>query len=103
MICFAEIVGHPQTQTVGINSTVRFTCTSSMSNDLIFSWTHNSRLLEQDNILKGDTSTIEIVGADKSNDGRYVCIVSSGSLMTLSNTATLTVITGMFVFFCLKT
>ncbi|XP_065918141.1 receptor-type tyrosine-protein phosphatase S-like isoform X3 [Dysidea avara] len=88
-----KIVGHPQTQTVGINSTVRFTCTSSMSNDLIFSWTHNSRLLEQDNILKGDTSTIEIVGADKSNDGRYVCIVSSGSLMTLSNTATLTVIT----------
>ena len=74
-----------------------------MSNDLTFSWTHNSRLLEQDNILKGDTSTIEIVGADKNNDGRYVCIVRIGSLMALSNTATLIVITGMFVFFCLKT
>lgn len=83
---------------MGINSTVILTCTASVSNVVTFVWTYNNRKIKEDIIPNGNTSKLKIVGVDKSNDGRYVCVVSSGSLMTVSNEAFLTVITGMLFF-----
>ena len=66
-------------------SQVSFTCTSSLSSDVTFSWTHNgtSRL--------STTSTLIITSVSYDDAGSYVCTVSSGSLSVMSNTATLTV------------
>ena len=65
-----------------------------MSNEVTFIWTYNNRKIEEYVIPNSKTSTLKIIGVDKSNDGRYVCVVSSGPLLTVSNEAILTVITG---------
>ena len=90
MIFFKEITAHPQDKLVPVNSTVNKTCTSSLSSDVIFSWTHNGRSISGSSTT-GDTSILTITSVRHSDAGSYVCTVSSGSLSVISNAATLTV------------
>ena len=64
-------------------------CTSSLSSNVTFSWTHNGRSIVGSSTT-GDTSTLTITSVRDNDAGRYVCIVSIGSLSVMSNTATLT-------------
>ena len=73
-------------------------CTSSISSDVTFSWTHNRTSISGSSIATtGDTSILTITSVMNSDAGSYVCIVSSGSLSVMSNTAILTVY-GMCVY-----
>ena len=65
-------------------------CTSSISSDVTFSWTHNGTSISGSSTT-GDTSILTITSVRNSDAGSYVCTVSSGSLSVMSNTATLTV------------
>jgi len=85
-----EITSHPQDKLVAINSIVNLTCTSSVSSNVIFSWTHNGTSINGSSTI-GDTSVLTITSVGNSDAGSYVCAVSSGSLSVISNTATLTV------------
>ena len=85
-----EIITHPQDKLVAVNSTVNFTCTSSISSNVTFSWSHNGTSISGSSTT-GDTSILTITSVRNSDAGSYVCTVSSGSLSVMSNTATLTV------------
>ena len=71
-------------------------CTSSLSSNVTFSWTHNGGSISGSSTT-GDTSILTITSVSYSDAGSYVCTVSSGSLSVTSNTATLTVY-GMFAY-----
>ena len=72
-----------------------FRCTSSVSSNVTFSWTHNGTSISG-STTTDDTSILKITSVRGSDAGIYVCTVTSGSLSVMSNTATLTVY-GMFV------
>jgi len=76
---------------VAVRSTVILTCTSSVSSNVIFSWTHNGTSISKSSTI-GNTSILTITSVRNSDAGSYACTVSSGSLSVMSNTATLTVI-----------
>ena len=82
---YTEITAHPQDKLVPVNSAVNLICTSSLSSDVTFSWTHNGMP------IVGYTSILTITSVGDSDSGSYVCTVSSGSVSMTSNTATLTV------------
>ena len=88
MCTFKEIITHPQDKILEINSTIRFTCTSSLSSNVTFSWTHNGRSISGSSTT-GDTSILTITSVRDSDAGSYVCTVTSGSLSVMSNTAKL--------------
>ena len=73
-----------------MKSTVNFTCTSSISSDVTFSWTHNGTSISGSSTT-GNTSVLTITSVRNSDAGSYVCIMSSGSLSVMSNAATLIV------------
>ena len=85
-----EVTTHPEDKLVVVNSAVNLTCTSSVSSNVIFSWTHNGKSIGR-HTTTGDTSILTITSVRNSDAGSYVCTVSSGSLSVMSNTATLTV------------
>ena len=101
MICYyanvhyKEIITHPQDEVIAVNSAVTFRCTSSLSSNVTFSWTHNGAPISGSSTT-GDTSILTITSVRDSNAGRYVCTVRSEPLSVMSNTATLTVY-GIFV------
>ena len=68
---------------------VNLTCTSSLSYNVTFSWTHNGISINGSSTT-GDTSILIITSVRDSDAGSYVCTVSSGSLSVASNAATLT-------------
>ena len=70
---------------------VNLTCTSSISSEVTFSWTHNGGGVTGQPISIGNTSILTITRVKRDNTGSYVCIVSHESLSVMSNTATLTV------------
>ena len=84
------ITTNPQDRLVAHGSTVSFSCTSSISSNVTFSWTHNGRFISGLSIT-GDTSILTITSVRHRDAGSYVCTVSSGSVSVMSNTATLTV------------
>ena len=86
----AEIVTHPQSKLVSLNRLVNLMCTSSLSSNVIFSWTHNGTSLNQSSTT-GDTSILTITNVRQSDTGSYVCTVSSGSVSVMSNSAILSV------------
>ena len=86
-----EITTHPQDRLVPVDSSVSLTCTSSVSSDVTFSWTIDGRDVTRQSISTGDTSILTITSVRSSDDGSYMCSVRSGSLLVMSNTATLTV------------
>ena len=86
-----EIITHPQDKLVAVDSTVSFTCTSSISSDITFSWTRNGASVTQSSLTTDDTSIITITRASNSDTGGYMCTVSNGSLSVMSNTAILNV------------
>ena len=86
-----EIINHPQNMQVKFGSSVTLTCASSLSFDVTFSWTHNGTIIRTQSTVNGDTSRLAISNVRYSDDGSYVCIVSSGSLSVTSNTATITI------------
>ena len=89
---FLEITTHPQDRLVPVGSSVSLTCTSSVSSDVTFSWTHNGKGVSGRSTPTGDTSTLTIVSARRShNNSSYVCTVRSGLLSVMSNTAALTI------------
>ena len=93
-----EIITHPQDKLVPVNSTVNLTCTSSLSSNVTFSWTHNGTSISGSSTT-GDTSILTITSVRDSDAGSYVCTVTSvysGSLSVISNSATLTVY-GMYI------
>ena len=83
-----EIITHPQNQTLEVNSTINFTCISSTSSNVTFSWTHNGTSISGSSTT-GDTSILTITSVRNRDAGSYVCTVSSGSLSVMSNAATL--------------
>ena len=93
------IITHPQDKIVPVNSTVNIMCTSSLSSDVTFSWTHNRRFINGSSTT-GDTSILTITSVGHSDAGSYVCTVRSGSLSVMSNTATLTVYGKIYVCMC---
>ena len=98
MYYYKEIIAHPQDEVLAVNSMVMFRCTSSISSNVAFSWTHNGTSISGSSTT-GDTSILTITSVSYINAGGYVCTVSSGSLSVMSNTATLTVY-GMFECVC---
>ena len=66
-------------------------CTSSLSSDVKFSWTHNGTIIRQQQPINNDTSTLTITDVSYSNSGSYVCIIERGTLSVTSNIATITV------------
>ena len=90
MILLLEIIIQPQDKLVPVNSVVNLTCTSSLSSNVIFSWTHNGISINQSSTT-GDTSILTITNVRHSDAGSYVCTVSSGSVSVMSNPATLSV------------
>ncbi|XP_065918658.1 hemicentin-1-like isoform X2 [Dysidea avara] len=86
-----KITTHPQKQLVAVGSMVNLTCTSSVSSDVTFSWTHNGRGVTGQPTPTGNTSILTITRVKRNDVGRYVCIVRHESLSVMSNTATLTV------------
>ena len=67
---------------------INLTCTSSVSYNVTFSWTHNGTSISGSSTT-GDTSILTITSVRDSDAGSYVCTVSSGSLSVMSNTAKL--------------
>ena len=61
------------------------TCTSSISSNVSFSWTHNGTTLNGQSA--GNTSILTITSVRDSDAGSYVCTVTSGSLSVMSNNA----------------
>ena len=86
-----EITSHPPNKRLLIGSSVTLTCTSSVSSNVTFSWTHNGTDIKTQSAANGDTSRLTISKVKYSDVGSYVCIVRSGSLSVTSNTATITV------------
>ena len=92
MILFLEIITQPQDKLVSVNSLVNLTCTSSLSSNVTFLWTHNGMsIINQSLSTTGDTSILTITNVRHSDTGSYECTVSSGSVSVTSSTATLTV------------
>ena len=90
-----EITIHPQDRVITTNSTVNLTCTSSLSSNVTFSWTHNGTSITGSSTT-GDTSILTITSVRNSDAGSYVCTVRSGLVSVISNNAILTVY-GMFL------
>ena len=84
-----EITTHPQDMLVPVGSSVSLTCKSSVSSDVTFSWTRDGRDVTGQSTSTGDTSILTINKARSRNAGDYLCIVRNGSLLVMSNTATL--------------
>ena len=89
-----EIITHPQRKVVAFNAKVSLMCTSSLSSNVTFSWTHNGTSIDGQ-LTAGDTSTLTISSVQYSDAGSYVCTVRSGSVSVMSNTATV-IVYGMF-------
>ena len=65
---------------------------------MIFSWSHNGRSISGSSTT-GDTSILTFTSVRESDSGSYICTVSSGSVLVMSNVATLTVY-GKIVYVC---
>ena len=85
------ITNHPHNKWIKIGSSVTLICRSSLSSNVAFSWTHNSTIIRQQFSVSGDTSRLTLNNVRYSDSGSYVCIVRSGSLSVMSNTAIITV------------
>ena len=86
-----EITTHPRDRLVPVGSSFDLTCTSSISSDLTFSWTHDGRDVTGQSTSNGNTSILTIKRVRRRHDGSYVCTVRSSSLSVTSNTSNLTV------------
>ena len=86
-----EIITHPQDTQVIFGSSVTLTCTSSLSFNVTFSWTHNGTVIKIQSKVNDNTSRLTINSVNYNDGGSYVCIVRSGSLSATSNTATITI------------
>ena len=84
-----EIITHPQDKLIPVNSTVNLTCTSSLSSNVTFSWTHSGVSINGSSTT-GGTSILTITSVRDRDAGSYVCTVTSGSLSVMSDAATLT-------------
>ena len=85
-----EITTHPDNKHAKIGSTITLTCTSSLSSDVTFTWTHNG-IIRQQQPINSITSRLTISNVSYSDSGSYMCIVRRGSLSVTSNISTITV------------
>ncbi|XP_065895854.1 peroxidasin-like [Dysidea avara] len=91
IVTVLKITTHPQDREVAQGSTVSLTCTSSVSSGVTFSWTHAGSDVTGQSTSTGNTSTLTIINAMRSDAGSYVCTVQSGSLSVMSDRRTVTV------------
>ena len=91
ILLILEITTHPRSKQLLIDSNLILTCTSSLSSNVTFSWTHNGTIIKTQSTVNGDTSRLTISNVRYSDGGSYVCIVRSGSLSVTSYAATITV------------
>ena len=95
MLFLTEIISHPQSNQVLTGSRIILTCTSSVSSDVIFTWTHNGKRLQHDRDRKlrsnYGSSKVIITKVKRRDAGDYVCEARCGPLLVMSTTATLTV------------
>ena len=84
-----EIISHPQNIPAAVNTAVSFTCISSVSFNVSFSWSHNGSYIGGSSTT-GDTSVLTVASVKNSDAGSYVCTVSGESVSVTSKTATLT-------------
>ena len=99
-VLIIEITTYPQDRLLPFGSSVSLTCTSSVSSDVKFSWTHDGKDVTRRSASTGDTSVLTISIVRRRNGGSYVCTVWSGSLSVMSNAATVTVLGVLFVCSC---
>ena len=86
-----EITTCPDNKQAIIGSTVSLACTSSLSSDVTFTWTHNGTIIRQQQPINIDTSMLTITDVSYGDSGSYVCIIERGTLSVTSNIATITV------------
>ena len=86
-----EITTHPRSKQLLFDSNLILTCTSSLSSNVMHSWTHNGTTIKNQLLVNGDTSRLTIRNVRYSDGGSYMCIVRNGSLSVTSNTATISV------------
>ena len=86
-----EITTHPHNKQATIGSIVTLTCTSSLSSNVTFIWTHNDTIIRQQQLINSDTSRLTISNVSYSDSGSYVCTIERGALSVTSNIATITV------------
>ena len=69
-----------------VNGSATFTCTSSVSTGVTFSWTRNGRTINRPTTQSttGGTSTLTIDNIMNRDQGTYICTVMSGSLSVTS-------------------
>ena len=91
LLLIVGITSHPHNKQILFDSNFKLTCTSSLSSNVRFSWTHNGTIIRNTLLVNGDTSKLTMNNVRYSDGGSYVCIVRSGSLSVTSNTATITV------------
>ena len=91
ILLILEIISHPLNKQLLIGSNLILTCTSSMSSNVTFSWTHNGSIITAQLVANSATSRLTISNVSYSDGGSYVCIVRSGSLSVTSNIAIITV------------
>ena len=72
MILILEIITHPQNTQVTFASNVLLTCSSSLSSNVTFSWTHNGVIVKTQSTVNGNTSRLVISNVRYSDGGSYV-------------------------------
>ena len=103
VVCPPEIVSHPMNIRVNNGSNVTFNCVSFSYASVTYTWLRNGTLLDDDdvNIIistnsdednKNYTTTLMILDVQLSDNAVYVCSATNRITTTLSNTATLSVI-----------
>ena len=55
-----EVIIHPQNTQVTFDSSVTLTCTTSLSSNVTFSWTHNGTVIKNTLLVNGSTSSLTI-------------------------------------------
>ena len=86
-----EIITHPQNRKLKFGSDVTLICTSSLSSNVTFLWTHNGNIVWNYLSVNGATSRLTLSNVRYSDGGSYVCIVEKGSLSVTSKAATITI------------
>ena len=83
---------------VPIGGDFNLTCTSSVSTNVMFTWTRNRIGVNRYSNSNGDTSILALSNVQEEDAGSYVCSVRVGTLIVMSNPITIdAVIIGMFI------
>ena len=89
-----EIITHPDNKRAVIGSNVTLTCRSSLSSDVIFTWTHNDTIIiKQQRPVNSDISRLTISNVRYRDSGSYTCVCIAWKIPSLSVTSNNAIIT----------